>query len=413
MAETITAPKPSPAPAAAIAPLKPEAGGTKPSPEPKAAPAPKEASEETHVDDPSTNPFDILDAKLNPKPKADPKPSEKADAKQEGEAEGEEESAKAEPDSKPKADKPERTFQTSKGLREHAEKTAKELKDAREKLTAHEAKIAEFEGRSKETTTLAEQLAAVQKERDEARAEARGLKEEMSPDFVERYQKPFNDSADEAKRFIEQVPVQNEDGTTRKASWERDFASIYALPEVEAAERAEVMFGKHAGRVMARYDELHRLSNIAYKAKEAEKANWKATETQRAAQAVQQREATNAAVSQAEKALSTKFAQWYGDDPSDPDGNALVKDMSAKMDQAPKTLSEHAAKQARIKLNTVNFPRVVHKLNKANERIAELEAKLAAKGEGEPGKTKRTAGAEPKGDTGTWDSELAALKNAK
>ena len=382
---------PTPTPAPAPAPAAP-----KPAPTP--APAAKEP-----VRDMEPNIFDEIDARLNPKPK----PAEPPKV-----AEPDEPDAPPEPDA-PEPDKPvvkaedkDKRSLIPKFAREQIAKTNAELKAAKEAFAAKEARLAELEGGSKETTTLAERLAAVEKERDEALAEARGLKQEVSPEFKERFEKPFERAANEAKRFVDQLTVVDQDGSQRKATWEQDFAALYALPEIKAVEAAEALFGKHAPRVMARYDELHRLSSIADEARESEKANWKQTQSQNEARSIQQREASQAALGIVEKALKTKYAEWYGDDPADPEGNALVAQMDAKLNQKPKSMAEWAERTTRIKLNATMFPRLVHRLNKAKDEIAALKTKLEERDKGLPGGTKRVGDA-PAPKKGDFITDLA------
>ena len=412
MPEAPAAPTPAPSPNA-TPPKAPET--QKPSPEPR-----KEASHDAPEE---SNIFDELDAKLNP-----PEPKKEAPKKKEAK-EAKEDTSEDEPEEKPFEEKAEdddkaeskdqdpkdkegRKFQLPKFAREQIEKTNAELKSIKQKMEERERQVAEFEKRAKESTSLTERIAQIEKERDTALAEARAAKQEVSPDFKEKWEKPFERAAAEAKRFIEQLPMTEADGTVRKATWDRDFAALFAMPEVEAVEKAEVLFGKHAPRVMARYDELHRLSNQIAEARNSERENWKKTEAERVANQAKQREASMAALATAEKYYKTKHAAWYDEDPTDPEGNEMMKQMAAKMQEPPKTMSEWAAKEARARLNTIAFPRVVHRLNKAMNEIKELKTKLSELAESEPGKTKRT-GSETKSDDGDWDSELQKLRKIR
>jgi len=375
------APKPSPAPP----PTKPA---------PPAAPTPPPASPKPTAE---ADTFAELDRALSPKRKEEPSATDTPKEITEDEENQEDLDAEAAEsksgDSAPKS-KDDRTIDTPKARRAKLEQAIAEAKAAKDALAEREAKIAEFEGRSKESTALAERLAAIEKERDEAKAEARGLRQEMSPEFHEKYEAPYDAACNQAQQFVETLTVDNGDGTTRKASWERDFAAIYNLPEVEAAERAEQMFGKHADRVMRRYERLHDLSATRDAAKAHERANWQKTETERQANAVREREAATAMYTHVEKDLREKNSDWFGEKPDDPEENAIVKSHSEKLMEKPKSMQEHVIRQARVKLYAENFPRVAYRLKKALERISELEAKGESASASEPGKTRRSSSVE-------------------
>jgi len=393
-----------------IAPAPPApipAAKAAPSPAPKAAPAPSAPPAASPKPAEEVNEFESMDDKLYPKPK---EPA-KVEAPQEDDSEVADEIQEEAPVQKeePKS-KQDRTIESPKSMRAKLEQTLKEAKSSREALADRESKIAEFQSRSKDTTTLTERLAAVERERDAALSEARGLKQEVSPEFDQKYVQPYNYAAEQAKRFVEQLEVDNGDGTSRKATWERDFAGLYALPEVEAWKKSKEMFGDFAPMVMTRYERLHNLSETASIARQQERVNWQKTQTEQEANQIKEREASTVAFHHAEEGLKTKYPEWFAEDPTDPEGNELVKTSAAKLMERPRTMQEHVAKQATIKQRAENFPRLAHRLNKANERIAELEAKIASAGESEPGKVKRKAG-QTQSSGGDWDSDLAALRN--
>lgn len=404
-----SAPTPSPNAASSLKTSATAAAPSKSDAKPTADSSPSQKAESSEGGD--DNPFAELDKKMygekekstEEKPTTDGEESEESD-------DTSEDDTKADEKAKPNDDKASRTFKAKLPLREAIEKANSELKSVRETLAEREARITELESKGGETTAVAERLAAVEKERDEALAQVRGLRQESSPEFKEKYDKPFERAAADAKRFVEQVPVAQEDGTTRKASWEGDFALIYNLPEVEAAERAEELFGKHAQRVMARYDELHRLSAQRTEAAEAERAQWKQTEQQREAQAVQRKEAAAVAMSHADKFLTEKYPDLYAEDPKDPEGNALMKEWDQRFAAEPKTMAEWAHRQARIKNNARAFPRLAMKYKQAMERIAELEAQDASADSTEPGKTKRKGSPPPPPADEDFKASLAKLR---
>src|SRR5882724_5262024 len=106
-----------------------------------------------------------------------------------------------------------------------------------------QAKIADAEARGKDVTVLTERLANLEKERDGLRGELRAAKQEVSDDFKEKWDKPFNQGAAYAKSVVEQMAITAEDGTQRAATW-NDFIALYHMPLNKAAQSARQMFGE-------------------------------------------------------------------------------------------------------------------------------------------------------------------------
>jgi len=137
-----------------------------------------------------------------------------------------------------------------KELRERYKATKAERDALTKAKTDLEAKIKQFESQGKDTTALTGRLAALEKERDAAYAELRAAKQEASPEFKEKYDKPFNTAAERARKQVLELQVANaEDGTNRPATWE-DFSALYSLPVGKAIEQANTLFGTSAQFVL-------------------------------------------------------------------------------------------------------------------------------------------------------------------
>lgn len=391
-----------------------------PAPSPNATPAAAPKASAAPTPAPSTsNEFDDIDARLNP-PAPETKTAVKKETKPTEDDKALDEVADETPaveDKKPAAaaDKESKTFQGPKWAREQIEKANARAKELESKLAEREAKLTEFTKKGEESGVLSDRLTALEKERDEALATARALKQEVSPEFKAKHDVPFERAAARAKDFFEQLTITEADGvTTRRASWEQDFAALYNQPEVAAHRMARELFKDDAALVMQRYNQLHDMSRDRADALEVEKKNWKQTETAREAAAIQQREQSVAAIAAAKKEAQAKFPEFFGEDPKDVEGMKLVSEMAAKMAAPARSLSEHAARMARVELSVVNFPRVVRQLNLLKAELAAEKARNADIAAAEPGSTRRKSGdGEKATDNGTWDSDLAKLRAAR
>lgn len=376
------APSPSPAPASSV-------------PSPQAAPSAPSG-------DGDSDPFASLDARIGKRP--DKAPGDKT----------------KQPDKEP-ASKDDRTVTAPKALREQLEKTNGELKTYKERVASYEAKIAEFESKGKDTTALSERLAAIEKERDDARAEARALKQEASPEFKDKWEKPFNQAADYAKSLVEQLQVgefvQNEETGTREwkpsraATWE-DFGQLYSMPAAKAAQTARQMFGDDAPLVIGQLNDLHRLDYQRGKALEEERTNWKANESKQQADQVRQREAWTAAAAKAEQQLKEKFADRYVASPEDTEAAEFLAEGERLLNQKPKTMQEAAQIHARNKLNAISAHLAFHRVAVQKAEIEELKAEIEELRGGKPGKTRSTTDAPAGGSEKHWSEELRAIPDA-
>lgn len=314
--------------------------------------------------------------------------------------------------------KDDRTITAPKALRDQLEKTTGELKEIRSAKESLEAKIAKFESQGKDTTALTERLTAIEKERDEALSQVRALKQEASPEFKDKWDKPFNQAADYAKGLIEQLQVgewvQNEETGTREwkaaraATWE-DFIGLYNMPAAKAAQGARAMFGEDASLVIGQLNDLHLKDFQRGKALEEEKARWKETETKEQSESARRKESWSAATSKAELTFKEKYPDRYSEDPEDKEGNELLKEGQRMLEYQPKTFDQAVANYVRIRLNAAAAPRAFHRAALLKERVAELEAEVKELRESGPGKTVRSTGGSgaPEKD---WRDELREIK---
>lgn len=385
---------------------------------PPAAPAsatkppadPKTTTPEPSVIDNGPDPFDELDRKWDARtatPAAPPKEPAKEPAGEPGKPQDE---PKPDGDGKTAEPAPQKRVVEPKALRAQLEKVSGELKSANDARLALEKKIADAEAKGKDTTVLAERLAKRDKEVEDLRAELRAAKREVAPEFIEKYDKPFNLAAAHAQQVIEKLrvveSVDDESGEAkyRPAKWE-DFVRLYHLPEGEDALEAEKLFGKTSRLVKHHLRKLKELDYVKQVALEEEKGKWEERTKAEEATKVQQREAFERASAKVDQDLKTKHPDWYADDPNDPDGNKLLQEGYALVDSKPRSFQEAIVIRANIRNRAAAFPRLVARNKALKTEVDALKAKIEEmKGSG-PGPTKRGAEGEPKPET-DWKDDL-------
>jgi hypothetical protein len=367
----------------------PEASASLTAPAPAAAPSPSPSP--APAVDIKASPFAGLEAKAKPEPapvveKAPEKVVEKA------------------PEAKALPTKEEKTAKDPKWYREQHEKTTAEIKTRDEKIRTMESRLAEAERRGQDTTALTERLAALERERDEARAEARAAKQEVSPEFKDRWDKPFNQAADFAKNVIEGMTFTDGENT-RAAKWE-DFVALYQMPINKAAQLARQVFGEDSQLVVQQLTELHRLDHQRANALQEEKATWKERETTEKAEQARRSEAYKNMVESVSSHLAESnpdFKDAPGDEGKEFKG--LRDEGYAIFDAKPKTIQEAALKAAHVRhMVAAHYP-LVRQRDQLREENASLKATIQEMKNGKPGPTSK------KGESGglpekSWVEEL-------
>ena len=359
------------APAPAAAPPKPSAAPSKPA-TPAAAPAPAPAGDD---------PFE------RPKPGAAPaKPAAPS---------GDDEFDKLPP----------------KDLRDRVKALNAEKKSWAQKEQEWQNKIAAAEARGKDTSAMTEQMEAMKKEFDRVSGELRAVKQEASPEFKEKFDKPFNLSAERCRTQITELTVDNGDGTQRQAKWE-DFAEIYSLPIGKAIDRAETLFGKASQFVLQWREKLLDMDNTRKVALEEERTQYKQRQTEEQAKMVSERENVNKTWAETNKRLSESPS--YSIDPADKDlaearDHALsVFDAQISTTDRQEFFKQKVLKDAHIRQKVGALAVKSVMLERANAKVAELEATIAELRGNRPGGTIRPGGTPPTAgdDDDNWAAEV-------
>ena len=328
---------------------------------------------------------------IAPKEPESPDPNKKPDAKP--------------PEPQKPADdkgKPDKTIQTPKGLREYASRIESENKTLSAKLNELNAKVTDYEKRGKDTTALTERITTLEKHLEERQSEIRALKQEASPEFKEKYDKPFDQAAEFAKQIVSGLEVvtkqANGETATRAATWE-DFGSLYHLAKSsmgKATAAAKELFGDSAQTVLNHINELHRLDYMRNKALAEEKSKAKERGDAEIAEANKRREWIASTWTKVNTDISEKNPDVFQPDPKDKQRADLFTKSLALVDSRHNgtslTEAQRITLDANVRLRAAAFPVLRYDLNKAKEQIAELQAQIAELKDSDPGKTQRPGG---------------------
>jgi len=279
-----------------------------------------------------------------------------------------------------------------KELRAELDRVNGEHKSLSQKLVAAEAKLAEAERKGQDTTALTSRITTLEGEIQKRDAELRAARQEASPEWKERFEKPFNEFAEYAKLQVEQLEVQDENGAVRPATWS-DFVQLYALPLNRAVVVAQEKFGNGATLVMDQLNELHKLDWKKQTALKEEMDQYKAKNEKDIADQHTQQAQRNKLWEDVNRDL-TQSVDGYRDDPEDKE----LVDARAQAHQiieAPvNDFRSYIIKQAHIKQRAAAYPVLMIKFARQAAKMDALQAELdSLKNPPPPGDTRRGGGA--------------------
>ncbi len=286
----------------------------------------------------------------------------------------------------PKADAvaPKPGTEGPKELRAELTRLQTELKTRDEKIAATEARIAEAEKRGKDTEALNAVLEQHKKELEQARGELRAFKKEASPEFIERYKKPFDQAADNAERVLRTIP--RADGT--QADFKKDFSPLYYLAQenyVAAADKAAELFGERGGnRVMSMIDNLTEKNQVMETARAEEQKNWQERQKLEEGQRIQEAERAKANWAKINEDLA-QSVEDYRDPVDDKEISAARAKGIELFDSQPRTQQEAMVKGAHIRHRLGAFGAQQLTIQRQIAEIASLKEQLAAHQDNPPG----------------------------
>jgi hypothetical protein len=255
------------------------------------------------------------------------------------------------------------------------------------KIQTLEARVKELEtSNPAEVKTLQSRLEAAEKRRDELESEIRFTDYSKSTDFVEKYQKPYNQAWSKAMFEVTQLNRMQEDGTSTKMTQD-DFLELAntGLGEIDA--KAEAWFPGSAARsrVMRHVEKVRELADSQSEALERARTEGaersKLSEVERKAST----EKTVKMLDEAHGAISKKWPQMFAPAEGDTEGNALLDKGEAMYqrafhptpENAPKTAEEAIQLHALVRNKVRNHDRLALWLKTARAKIKELETELS------------------------------------
>ena len=250
-----------------------------------------------------------------------------------------------------------------------------------------------------------EKVSALEKENQQLREVVRFADYRKSPEFVEKYEKPYNEAWAKAVSEVTQLNMTMEDGTTRKAT-ANDLLALANAPLDQLDDLAAQWFPKSSPRVIRHVERVRDLAEAQDKAlQEAQKGAGEFTE-KRSKEVQQAAESFRTSYEGANRELTTKYPKWFAPSDTDPQGNEILKkgfdyaDTVFSPNGTQLSPEQKAGRLAVIRAKAANHDRLVSWVKARDARIAELEASLAEYEKSEP--TTETA-AQPGAGTGVYD----------
>ena len=292
-----------------------------------------------------------------------------------------------------------------KELRAELDRVRAERDNFKTQQAALEKRISEAESKGKDTAALAERAAKLEQTIAEREGELRMLKQEASPEFKDKYDKPFTEAAEYAREVVGQLTVTDDSGTTRIATWD-DFAALYTQPYSKAIDQATAMFGNAAQVVINHLTELHRLDSVRHRALKSERENAAVRMKDEEGKRVQSQEATAAALAKLQEELPQKF-DAYRDPPEDKELSESRAKQFAIFDAQPKSPQQAMIKFAHIRQMVGAHKPLLIQNSRLKAEVARLQAELDGKTTKEPQSHRRPGGTETAGGEETWEQAAA------
>lgn len=394
------------APLSVVAPPTPTIEPSSPSSAPR-APSESPKPESSAMDD-AFNDLDTLSAPKPQKPAVVQKPQAKSNEVAQEELESPEVPEK--PTEPPKTEQAKSDKQPSKPatLRAAYENIKRRNQELEQQIKEFQQVKPQEDPRLK---TYQERLEAAEKRREELENEMRYSAYERSPEYQEKYQKPFEEAYQWGRQSVARLKVLQEDGASRPATPE-DFDKIMLIPDDgDAVDAAEAMFGNKAKIVLDHRWEMKKLDAARYRAiedfkKQGTERYQKMTETE-----ARQREQIGKMWGELNNEAAERFPKWFKAEEGDEDGNKLLEEGYRLADAAFSNGNGMPPEQlvrlhASIRNRAAAFTREVYRNNKLSERVSELEKQLAEYQASEPGPGE---GGGPKTETESWEAELDKL----
>ena len=268
-----------------------------------------------------------------------------------------------------------------------------------------------------------ERFAAIEARNKELEDEIRYVNFSKSKEFVDNYQKPYEQAWANAISDLKELVITNDDGTSRTAT-AHDLMALANMPLGQARQTAKAWFGDSADDVMSHRRAIRELSEKQNKALEDSKTTGSEREQQRTAEMQAKQKARAEEHAKVWNAINEEAVAKYeylrpveGETDRNEKLEKAVKfvdqTLKANLNQAKtqeerdQILKAHAA----VRNRAIGFSVLKHENVSLKAKLAELEKALAEFQESEPanGDSRRPKNGEVSADT--LDGAVARLAN--
>jgi hypothetical protein len=268
----------------------------------------------------------------------------------------------------------------------------KKLRQAYEEMKAERERFKEELETLKKAPSGHPEVETLKKELEEIKTRHKSFTDQMdyaeeveSPEFKEKYEKPWQEAFTSAQEDIVALSRSTDD----QPATPKDLNEILSLDRVQALRRIKELFPEFTEMMYRHYIDIHK----AYKAHQTATANFRASLEQRRAKAAeqqkQQQESVKQQFSQNKDELTKKYPALFAKDEKDKEGNTYLDEGERLADLAlngsPDMKPEQFTKiLADVYHRARGFARMVHRAEKERARADAAEAKLKAYEKSEP-----------------------------
>lgn len=275
----------------------------------------------------------------------------------------------------------------------------KKAKTLETELQGLQSKYQELEQRvpktEQERQQLATKLSELEKKHNEVLAELNFANYERSPEYKEKYEKPYQDAIARAHRDTSELTVTEEDRTQQpdengkyptreRQAKPEDFDEVYSLPLGPATKLAAKKFGPESvSIVMAHRNAIRQAAEAAVGALKTWKENAGKREKEMEAQSIQTRERVAGLWTQVNTDIKSKNPELFGERADDKEWNEELAKGEKMADAYFADRSAHPIEQrvifdAHVRNRIAAFPALVSRMRKLEAENAQLAKDLAA-----------------------------------
>lgn len=304
----------------------------------------------------------------------------------------------------PVIDDPDKQYPTApKELRAAYRAEREKGKTYEQRISDYERQIKSLNNSGQDTSALTTRLQQLERERDERDATIRGLKQEASPEFIQKWDKPFKRHVSFVESEVQKMQITTNPGdaengvqpTTRPATFD-DFIAIYRMSPQQASSEARIKFGDASQWIMGQRDKLLDMQQQKDEALEEERSQFKERNAKETADNAVRSKGIKDMYDQTIQRLTDTNSD-YKIDPADTE-EVEARQHALEVYDTPIQIKDEAsgkqeiARRAHIRLKVAAFPVMKLRMERQAEKIASLEAQLAEVKGAAPGGNRRPGG---------------------